>query len=724
MSTRTLLHSLRNRCLCGLLLVALLGIIPMMAIAQPNLALSATASHSGGGSGYPNGYGAQNYNDGLKPNGSYNGWVSASNSSGFNAWIQFDWGATPQSVGEITFFYVSTSTRYMQAGTVQYWDGANWVNHYNFNVGTPALTKIISFATVTTTKIRVSNFTIVGSQASNPNFHEIEVRNPIPPVDEFFVNPTSLYFQVEETGALPTPKNIALTTVPVTLAWTTILTQAPSPDWMAISPTTGTGATSVQTSILRSNLPAGIYNGMIGFRSLTAIPKDVPVQYEVFKRVKIAPQSDPAVVKFGCKGSFKVSKRVRIDNLGGHYGNGVMVWNATTGASEITLITASGTEGSDLVFEVNPVGLSEGSHTRTITITAWNSVSLINAENSPFTMNVKIEIEPGGNVVKTLSVGGSWTAFTNAIGQKATELLSNGGTVTTTVQMKPCQLPLGLYRLKYVKRSFIVTPNAAANLNARFYYTNTEASLGGVSNPAALTVWQQTVAGGAWTNRGGTSDPNSNLVEISGLTNFSGVFALAHNWVPKTISFDLAEARFDALTHNTILQWSTPLVTNGQGFFVERTASESPLDEDWQIVGKTECNATGEYGCIDRISDAGKYLYRIIGYDKDGVAFESQSISVEASFTVTDLTLEQNYPNPFSTSGGSTEISFSIPESGRASLVIFDNVGRIVREIVNQELLAGRHSFRFDAADLNAGQYFYRLSFGAKSITKAMTISK
>ncbi|MBI5647106.1 MAG: hypothetical protein HY962_09225, partial [Ignavibacteriae bacterium] len=148
-----------------------------------NIALSSlgcTCTHSGGGSGYPAGYGPEQYNDGLNPNpNGYNGWTSTSANPDPNAYIQFDWGTSTKSIGEITLYYVSTTTRYLQSGRVQYWNGTTWINHYDFNVGTPAMTKVISFSPCTTTRLRITNFTTTGSQTSNPNFHEIEIRSTV-----------------------------------------------------------------------------------------------------------------------------------------------------------------------------------------------------------------------------------------------------------------------------------------------------------------------------------------------------------------------------------------------------------------------------------------------------------------------------------------------------------------------------------------------------------------
>ena len=132
----------------------------------------------------------------------------------------------------------------------------------------------------------------------------------------------------------------------------------------------------------------------------------------------------------------------------------------------------------------------------------------------------------------TQSVGSGWTAFTNSHGQKIAEVRSNGGTISSfTVNMTPCSLPQGLSRLRYVRRSFTMSSSVSfPDVDVRLFYTNTEAQPL-VSRPADLTVWQQ--PWNVWTDRGGTSYPFENYVQLDGLTSLTGPFTLAHSYFPK-----------------------------------------------------------------------------------------------------------------------------------------------------------------------------------------------
>ncbi|GEM_PF-4595168 len=81
--------------------------------------------------------------------------------------------------------------------------------------------------------------------------------------------------------------------------------------------------------------------------------------------------------------------------------------------------------------------------------------------------------------------------------------------------------------------------------------------------------------------------------------------------------------------------------------------------------------------------------------------------------------LEQNYPNPFNPV---TTIGYSMPERGRAKLVIFDVLGRQIKALVDDEVDVGRHTVRFDAASFASGVYFYRIDTPGFSQTRKLLL--
>jgi hypothetical protein len=193
--------------LTGVMLASILVVASNDASAQsptPNIALSATVTHNGGGTGTR---GPQNYNDGLwnpmpQPVGCPQtgpdpwGWTSTgTGQNGTNNWIQFDW-PSPVTFGEMTFYHTYTCRRQLGAGDIQTWDGANWVTVHSFAFLQPwdIDIRVIQFPPVTTSRMRITNMLIVGiagQQLSNPAFREIEIRNVCtdPPTDVSFQAP-------------------------------------------------------------------------------------------------------------------------------------------------------------------------------------------------------------------------------------------------------------------------------------------------------------------------------------------------------------------------------------------------------------------------------------------------------------------------------------------------------------------------------------------------------
>jgi hypothetical protein len=88
--------------------------------------------------------------------------------------------------------------------------------------------------------------------------------------------------------------------------------------------------------------------------------------------------------------------------------------------------------------------------------------------------------------------------------------------------------------------------------------------------------------------------------------------------------------------------------------------------------------------------------------------------------------LEQNYPNPMRV-GEQTTMRFSLDRDGPVRLVVFDLLGRPMRELVDDSRRAGHYSTQWDGRDnkgglLPSGLYMYRLEAGGQVHTRRCTI--
>ena len=81
----------------------------------------------------------------------------------------------------------------------------------------------------------------------------------------------------------------------------------------------------------------------------------------------------------------------------------------------------------------------------------------------------------------------------------------------------------------------------------------------------------------------------------------------------------------------------------------------------------------------------------------------------------------QNYPNPFNPI---TTISWEIPADGFVSLKVYDLLGNLVANLINENKPAGPYETVFNANQLASGIYFYKLETGDFSQTKKMILLK
>jgi len=83
--------------------------------------------------------------------------------------------------------------------------------------------------------------------------------------------------------------------------------------------------------------------------------------------------------------------------------------------------------------------------------------------------------------------------------------------------------------------------------------------------------------------------------------------------------------------------------------------------------------------------------------------------------------LDQNFPNPFNPT---TQIRFSLSQTGLVSLKVYTILGQHVETLVNGRLSAGSHLVQWHPRDLTGGVYYYRFQSGGYSETKKLLLLK
>ena len=129
------------------------------------------------------------------------------------------------------------------------------------------------------------------------------------------------------------------------------------------------------------------------------------------------------------------------------------------------------------------------------------------------------------------------------------------------------------------------------------------------------------------------------------------------------------------------------------------------------------------------------YRYKIVAVDKyEDESVPSDFVSIRGHSIIPDspnfntnenplsFSLAQNYPNPFNPS---TEIKFELPQNTFVTLKVYNAVGQVVAELVNNEYrTVGRYSVSFDGSKLSSGIYFYSIEAGVYKDVKKMVLIK
>jgi hypothetical protein len=86
-----------------------------------------------------------------------------------------------------------------------------------------------------------------------------------------------------------------------------------------------------------------------------------------------------------------------------------------------------------------------------------------------------------------------------------------------------------------------------------------------------------------------------------------------------------------------------------------------------------------------------------------------------------DFELFQNYPNPFNPT---TKIRYFIPQEGKVEINIYNVLGQKVKELVNENMKAGKYETTFNGSNLSSGVYIYRIEAANFVQSKKMMLLK
>ena len=182
--------------------------------------------------------------------------------------------------------------------------------------------------------------------------------------------------------------------------------------------------------------------------------------------------------------------------------------------------------------------------------------------------------------------------------------------------------------------------------------------------------------------------------------------------------------------NNAVLRWKTASETNNLGFEIQRSLiSASNKHSVFEKIGFIQGNKTTtslhNYSFTDENLSPGSYRYRLKQIDYEGTFCYSGEVCIKI-ISPSIYSLSQNYPNPFNPS---TTIEYSIPREAKVNIKVFNILGEVVCNLVNEYKRAGNYKVNFsvydgNASNLSSGIYFYRIQAGNFVQTKKMILLK
>ena len=173
-----------------------------------------------------------------------------------------------------------------------------------------------------------------------------------------------------------------------------------------------------------------------------------------------------------------------------------------------------------------------------------------------------------------------------------------------------------------------------------------------------------------------------------------------------------------AASNHEVSQWIT---VDWIGWrLVEWDLSDPNSVGSW--IGDGSLDGTLRFDSFQLTHEPGASLSGTIYFDnlrlvkKTTVGIAQKNANLPAQFT-----LAQNYPNPFNPA---TTIEFTLPNSGKAKLVIYDILGRQVDVVFDQFLNAGHYKIVYDAHHLSSGIYVYQLITPQAKLSRRMVVFK
>ena len=194
-------------------------------------------------------------------------------------------------------------------------------------------------------------------------------------------SPSSLLFSANWNSQNPVAQNVQLTGATGDLVWTAISNAS----WLSVLPSYGATPATLQVSTASSTLNPGNYSGDITLTALgaTNITQVIPVTLTVTAPSPVLAVAPGNLSFVSVIGQPVNSQTLTVSNGGGY---GSFNWGASTDSSWLQVSPASGLTPQNLSVSVVPTGLSTGTYSGNVIVTASGIA------NSPQSVPVTLQV--------------------------------------------------------------------------------------------------------------------------------------------------------------------------------------------------------------------------------------------------------------------------------------------------------------------------------------------
>jgi uncharacterized repeat protein (TIGR03803 family) len=222
-------------------------------------------------------------------------------------------------------------------------------------------------------------------------------------------------------------------------------------------------------------------------------------------------------------------------------------------------------------------------------------------------------------------------------------------------------------------------------------------------------------------------DPSSSIyTKLKDFDKNNGAYPYSTFIEVSTIALPVTFLNFDGELKNNqvVLKWSTADEINNKGFDVERSENGKDFFKIGFVEAKGNTSLTSHYTFSDINFTSAVNFYRLKQLDIDGNFEYSRIIKINTpKATIYSAVIA---PNPFS---NVTTISFSLTQSAKVSLKVFDLNGRLIKIFADKKMMVGAHEIKWNTNNANgqpvlSGVYLLRIEAGDFTMTRKISVIK